>query len=104
MNEQYKNIIYKMISGEVERIIKLHGQFVDNHHFYGVLLEELEESKEEFSKIPVIVDKIWIDIRKKEDVSIVDLTSIENICEKTIQELIKVAAVCIKLRNKFFKN
>jgi hypothetical protein len=93
--------INKMMMDEADRIINEHGQFADNNHFYGVFLEELQEADEAFSKIVPVIDKVWGNIRKNEDISVVDLCSIELFCEQSINELIQVAAVCIKLRRKF---
>jgi hypothetical protein len=100
MNEMMSEI-NKMMMDEAERIIEKYGQFADNNHFYGVIIEELEEADEDFTSILPILNKIWSEIRKKEDISVTDLRTIELFCEKTIEELIQVAAVCIKLRRKF---
>lgn len=88
--------INELISEELQRSMK-YPLFHSAHEGFAVLLEELDEAKEEVAHIELLMKMLWANVRlgSKEN-CILRVEQIEEATTKAIAELIQVAAMCRK--------
>jgi hypothetical protein len=90
------DIIGNAISLEEDKAIRKHGKFFNSEHEkYAVLLEEIEETREETLKIAKEIELLFKTIRKDEDADS-HYSEISNYAYLAIKELIQVINVCNK--------
>lgn len=88
-------IIHTLIEEELAEANKKHPLFTDPHHAYAVILEELEETKEELVACEGLLMDMWHRIRNDmgaEDV----LRQLKAHAIYAVQESIQVAAMAQK--------
>jgi hypothetical protein len=96
--------IDQLINTELERANSIHPPFVDRHHGYAVLMEEIEEAEEYIRYIKVRQSDMWQDVRQNgmhgiDECTFVDkINAIEHYATEAINELIQVAAMCRKFK------
>lgn len=90
-----------LITEMLQEAQKKHGRtFNSNMEAYGVLKEEIEESREEVENLEVALNKFWRGIRGN-DVDIKDIKVIKMYAMNLINESLQVAAMCDKYFESF---
>lgn len=95
-------IIHTLIQEELEEANQIHPLFQSPHEAYAVILEELEETKEDLARCEKHMEEMWHRIRNDwgtEDV----LKSMKCHAVFMIQEGIQVAAMCQKGLDSLYK-
>ena len=99
-NEKRIELIQELSNLEFNKIIKLH-EYVDDHHFYGILKEEIEEARDKFDIIETNLDgsdnfmDMWKLIKKNYGI-VNSVQFIKRHTIKCIEELSQVLAICDK--------
>lgn len=93
--------VRELVAFELERANTIHPpKFNSYHEAYAVILEEMEEAKEEWERICTSIESAWQEI--KDDVSPEEidnwLETAEHFAVHTAAEMIQVAAMCRKAR------
>ena len=107
MRQELVNSIIDVVRHEQEESMKKYPLFNSTHEGYAVLLEELEEAKEELEKIDKFVEKLWHNVRenafedgkyhtKYKDSAIVNVLLIYNAAIDLACETVQVAAMANK--------
>ena len=95
-NDKIDELIGKAIVLSNKLAIKEHGKYFNSEHEkYAVLLEEIEETREETLKIAKEIELLFKTIRKDEDADS-HYSEISNYAYLSIKELIQVINVCNK--------
>lgn len=95
-------IIHNLIEEELAEANKEHPLFHSPHEAYAVILEELEETKEELAACEKRLDEIWNRIRK--DCGTENLLyQMRSYAIFTIQEAIQLGAMCQKALDSLYK-
>lgn len=93
--------INKAVLDEFRKITKEHGmEYHTTHEGYGVLLEEVQECKEEAARIEKQLENLWTMIRN-DKVNFM-WNQIENVKQAALscaEEAVQVAAVCVKFQD-----
>jgi len=92
--------IEELIKSTLDESVKKHGEkFVDDHHAYAVIKEEIEEAEEQFEFIKLYLDIFWKKTKKDTDPKDIINTMKEKVVLLIIESL-QVAAMCEKhMRN-----
>ena len=93
MNELLKSID-PLIRGELDRANDKFPQFASSHEGYAVLLEEVEETKEEMSRLEVETKFLWQTVRGNNPFSYAE--DIKRTATNLAAEAIQVAAMAQK--------
>jgi hypothetical protein len=87
--------VKQLAKEELENSYKKFPKFNSAHEGYAVILEELDEAKDEISSLEAMLDCAWMYIKKNEDAKV----AMENIVKYATQaasELIQTAAMAQK--------
>lgn len=87
--------VQALFDKELKKANKNNPQFHSAHEGYAVLLEEVEEAKEELSNLDFYTERIW-SIVKNGDCPKVSLKSAKIFASSLVQEAIQVGAMCDK--------
>lgn len=100
-------MIEKLINKGLQEANKKFPLFSSWHEAYAVILEEVEEAREEVSMMGELeIESLWINIRSKkarESDRLTDIDEIRGYAVRAIEELIQVAAMCDKAVMSFGK-
>lgn len=94
-----KEIIEQMAAEELARANQTFPMFASWHEAYAVLLEEVEEAKDEITKLKVHVDFYWDAVKAKSATDACRescVKAIQDAAFKGVGELIQVIAMCDK--------
>ena len=101
IREKIENKVNELVELELERAKEKHGEkFNSKMEAYGVIKEEIEESREEVENLEVALNKFWRGIRGN-DVDIKDIKVIKMYAMNLINESLQVAAMCDKYFESF---
>lgn len=86
--------INKAICYELSNIVKKYGPvYASEHEAYAVLLEEVEEAKEEYKCMKIWLKAAWRNIKNNENLDIT-VREIKEHAIELIKESVQCAAVC----------
>lgn len=94
-----KEIIEQMAAEELARANQTFPMFASWHEAYAVLLEEVEEAKDEMTKLEVHADFYWGVVKSKSATDALReayVKSLRNVAIEGVEELIQVIAMCDK--------
>lgn len=92
-----KDLTYQAINQELDSIIEKYGFFHSHHEFYGVLLEELEETQDNELLIKNLVSILWESIRRDDKQNtVINALEIQRLALQNALEWIQVCAVIDK--------
>ena len=95
-------IIHNLIEAELAEANKIHPLFQSPHEAYAVMLEELEETKEELIACESLLADTWDRVR--EDFGVADLMHrLEGHAVFLVQESIQLAAMARKTLDSLYK-
>lgn len=77
--------------------------FADDQHAYAVILEELEETKEEIAIVEETLDKVWRNVRTNTNPA-PNLVMMREAAINAAVEAIQVAAMCQKACDSHYAN
>lgn len=92
-----KKIIHSLIEQELKEANEKFPQFASAHEAYAVVLEELQETKEELESCEGSLHFIWERVKRNYSTHN-DYVIMENYAVQLIQEAIQLAAMCRKAR------
>ena len=87
--------IIKLINEELDEANEKFPPFHSPHEAYGVIKEELEETKEELECCEKALEKYWMNV-KLDIKQYADITKMEVYAINVAKEAIQVAAMCRK--------
>ena len=87
--------VNNLVDFEFRNAKSKHIDFVDDHHFYSVLKEELEELVDETDHMVVLLNAIWKIIKKDQTI---EADTLMGVAKKAIVEAAQIAAVCEKYK------
>ena len=95
-----ENLVEQLIQAEYKNACKNYGEkFNSLHEGYAVLLEEVEEAKEQIENIEVDICDVWRAIKNNASYIVEDnCKRLLNNIESCISELAQVGAVVRKIR------
>lgn len=98
MEKNIDNIINDLMINELIIANEKFHKFASRHEAHSVLLEEIEEAKEELQMIELQFSYLWKAIRTNDTKDNVrnNLIYLENYCMKCIKEMIQVGAMVKK--------
>lgn len=101
--EELRECVEWLTELELERANKTNkSKFNSMHEGYAVILEEVEEVKEEFELLKIVVDGIWNSIRRNNTkVAIECMESLKKRAVYLSCEAIQVAAMSEKFKDSF---
>lgn len=87
-----------LVQGELKAANEAHPLFASDHEAYAVILEEVQESRDEMLQVIEHCNQLWDLVREdfKDTVKIDKYKDIKGYALRTIQELIQVAAMADK--------
>ena len=86
--------IQQAVCYELQNIVKNHGAvYASEHEAYAVLLEEVEEAKEEYKCMKIWLKAAWRNIRDNQNLDIT-VKEIKEHAMELIKESVQCAAVC----------
>ena len=94
MRNLIKNII-DLTEKETEKGIAEHGEFVDKHQAYAVLLEEYEETCIEMKTAYELKSAVWEKVKNDENAK-AGLIALSHAMILTAAEAVQTAAMCFK--------
>lgn len=99
INSKSAEMCIETLEKETLHIIKQHGYFNSFHEFYGVLLEEFEETMENSDEFYSKMNKLWLAIRK-DDTDCIKLNAdrLYQIAFDNLCEWVQVCAVIVKYK------
>ena len=92
-----KKIIHSLIEQELKEANEKFPQFASSHEAYAVVLEELQETKEELESCEGSLNFIWEQVKRNRSTHN-DYIIMEKYAVQLIQEAIQLAAMCRKAR------
>lgn len=96
-DDAFDEYITTLTEIQKNKAIEKYGYFKNNHEFYGVVLEEVEEASEEIEIVKLKLGMLWNDI-KKDSMFNDYVDDMEYRAKLCIQELIQVIACCKKFK------
>lgn len=92
--EKAEEAIEKAVAYELQNIVKKYGAvYASNHEAYAVLLEEVEEAKEEYKCMKIWLKAAWRNVKDNQDLEII-VKKIKEHAIELIKESVQCAAVC----------
>lgn len=100
------NLVKDLIQAEYNNACDNFGGIYHSlHEGYAVLLEEVEESENEFTRIKQALSFLWANIKfNGEQMIESDLDLLQRYTQNTIKELAQVGAVLMKMQNTLGKD
>ena len=95
-----KTAIESLIFKEKIEANKKHKLFQTQHEAYAVLLEEVEELREDVVNMDIEMNRMWQSVRADEEIT-PELKAIKSLAIHAIQEAVQVAAMCDKAFDSF---
>ena len=98
IDEAMKMNIRVLALTEMRTANRINPPFIDAHHGYAVLKEEIEETEEELKAVKQMLESMWSSIRN-DTTPKMSVTMMEEHAINLAAEAIQVIAMCEKFRN-----
>lgn len=101
MHQKQKKLVEQLIQTEYKNACKNYGdKYHSLHEGYAILLEEIEESENEFTRIKSTLSFLWVNIKYgKAQMIEQNLDILQKYTQNAMKELAQVGAVLMKIEN-----